>query len=220
MPRETLCADATAEAERTLRRNARMHAAAGGRERGAALGMRSTTNWFVIQVSTGKELAMCQVIERVAGEVGDGVLKECFCPSYATQKKVRGVWQNVQAILFPGYVIAVSDAIGELKDRLRRVEEFTRLLSIGEAFVPLEESDRAWIAAFTHHGERVIPMSMGVVEGDRVVVFQGPLMGHEGWIKRVDRRRSIAFIQVNMFGRTIETKIGLGIVRKKPCKGI
>lgn len=200
-------------------------------------------DWYVVQVPTGKELSMCRVIERVAGAgepsdspVASGrrlvpserprmgalespdVLRECFCPSFATQKKVRGEWREVQAILFPGYVIAVSDDVGELERRLRRVEEFTRLLSMGESFVPLEERDRAWISAFTERGERVIPMSMGVMEGDRVVVFQGPLMGREGWIKSVNRRKSLAFIELEMFGRKIETKIGLGIVRKKPCR--
>ena len=60
-------------------------------------------------------------------------------------------------------------------------------------------------------------MSMGVVEGDRIVVTRGPLMGHEGWITSVNRRKSLAFIQVEMFGRKIETRIGLGIVRRRPC---
>lgn len=143
-----------------------------------------TGGWYVIQVPTGKEAALCAVIERVAGP---GELSECFVPSFETQRKVRGV------------------------------SEFTRLLTMGESFVPLDDADRAWLSAFTTADDRAIPMSMGVVEGDRIVVTQGPLMGHEGWITSVNRRKSLAFIQVEMFGRKIETRIGLGIVRRKPC---
>lgn len=170
--------------------------------------------WYVIQVPTGKEAAMCDVIERTAGP---DALGECFTPSFETQRKVRGAWQTVQAILFPGYVIAVTRDVGTLKHRLRGVSEFTRLLTMGESFVPLDEADRAWLSTFTAAGDRVIPMSMGVVEGDRIVVTKGPLMGREGWITSVNRRKSLAFIQVEMFGRKIETRIGLGIVRRKPC---
>lgn len=161
--------------------------------------------WYVIQVPTGKEAALCAVIERVAGS---GELSECFVPSFETQRKVRGAWETVRAVLFPGYVVAVTRNVGALKQRL---------LTMGESFVPLDDADRAWLSAFTTADDRAIPMSMGVVEGDRIVVTQGPLMGHEGWITSVNRRKSLAFIQVEMFGRKIETRIGLGIVRRKPC---
>lgn len=183
----------------------------------AALGRRrpqETGGWYVIQVPTGKETALCEIIERVAEP---GELSECFVPSFETQRKVRGAWETVRAVLFPGYVVAVTHDVGALKQRLRGVSEFTRLLTMGESFVPLDDADRAWLSAFTTADDRAIPMSMGVVEGDRIEVTQGPLMGHEGWITSVNRRKSLAFIQVEMFGRKIETRIGLGIVRRKPC---
>ncbi len=170
--------------------------------------------WYVVQVMTGRER---RVRELICREVGPEVLNECFIPSFEVQKKTRGAWRIERARLFPGYVFVVSGDIEELKQRLRRVPEFARLLTVGESFVALEASERAWLASFTAAGERVIPMSMGAVEGDRIVVTQGPLMGHEGWIARVNRRKSLAFIQVEMFGRKIETKIGLGIVRKQAC---
>ncbi len=177
--------------------------------------MRRKDNWYVIQVPTGKEETMCRLIERAAGP---SVLRECFTPRYATQKKVRGEWRNVDAVLFPGYVIAVTDAADELNQRLTRVVEFTRILTMGERFTPIDESDRAWLSAYTTAGDRVIPMSTAEVdEGDRVRVLSGPLMGHEGWIRSVNRRKSLAFIEVEMFGRKLQTKIGLGILRKRTC---
>ena len=82
----------------------------------------------MIQVPTGKEAALCAVIERVAGP---GELSECFVPSFETQRKVRGAWETVRAVLFPGYVVAVTRNVGALKQRLRGVSEFTRLLTMG-----------------------------------------------------------------------------------------
>ena len=39
--------------------------------------------------------------------------------------------------------------------------------------------------------------------------------GQEALIDHVDRRRSTAYIELEMFGRRIKTKIGLGVVAKK-----
>lgn len=170
--------------------------------------------WYVMQVFSGKEAKVCAELRR---RLGQDVLEECFSPAYATEKKVRGEWVPHEALLFPGYVIVVTRDVAELKKRLAKVGEFTRLLSMGESFTRLSAGERAWIAAFTEKGRRVMPMSLGVMEGDRVVVFEGPLRGHEAWVSRVDRKRSVAYIELEMFGRTKETKIGLGILSKKPC---
>ena len=152
--------------------------------------------WYVVQVLGGKEEAMCRLIERMVDN--KGVLQECFTPRYETQKKVRGSWKTCRNVLFPGYLIAVTD---------------------GETFTPLDDKDKAWICAFTEEGNRTVEMSMGVIEGDRVVVTSGPLRGHEGWIKSVNRRKSLAFLEVEMFGRKLKTKVGLGIVARRPSAG-
>lgn len=97
---------------------------------------------------------------------------------------------------------------------LRKIPDFTRLLTMGETFAPLEERDVEWIGTFTQKGRRTIPMSMGVMEGDRVVVTEGPLVGREALIKRVNRHRSLAILELQICGRTVTIKVGLGIVGK------
>lgn len=171
--------------------------------------------WYVVQVLGGKKEATCRLIERI---VSKDAVSECFTPRYETQKKVRGTWVNGTSVLFPGYVIAVTDDVERLKRELRDVPEFTRVLSMGEAFVPLSEQDQAWIGAFTRPGERVVPMSEGVIEGDRVIVTSGPLKQREGWIRSINRRKGLAFLEVDMFGRKMQTKVGLAILARRPGK--
>lgn len=168
--------------------------------------------WYVVNVPTGKESKMCQVIERLAPE---GTVRECFCPRYATQIKRAGEWLDVQKTLLPGYVVVASKQVSTVKRCLRKVPEYARVLSMGESFVPLTREERAWIDAFTHEGDRCIPMSMGVMEGDRVVVVSGPLKGREALIKSVNRHRSIAYVELQICGRIVTTKVGLGIVSPK-----
>ena len=169
--------------------------------------------WYVVQTMAGREFAVCRLI--VSLVEGD-VLEECFVPQYEVQKQFRGEWRTCVATLFPGYLIVVTDRVDELEAQMRRVPAFVRVLSNDGGFVPLERDEVAWIDAFTEKGHRTVGVSEGVIDGDRIVVLKGPLMGHEGWIKKINRRKRTAYLEIDMFGRTIQTKIGLGIVRKKP----
>lgn len=169
--------------------------------------------WYVVQTMAGREFAVCRLIEHL---VDEAVLDECFVPQYEVQKHLRGEWRTCAATLFPGYLIVVTDHVDELQAQLRRVPAFARVLNNDGKFIPLQREEVAWIDAFTEKGHRTVGVSEGVIEGDRIVVLKGPLMGHEGWIKTINRRKRTAYLRIEMFGRTIETKIGLGIVRKKP----
>lgn len=39
--------------------------------------------------------------------------------------------------------------------------------------------------------------------------------GTEGNIRRIDRHKRIAYLEIEMFGRTVEMKVGLEIIRKE-----
>lgn len=168
--------------------------------------------WYVIQVQAGKEARLADLLMRVCTK---GELTECFSPKYQTQKKVKGEWVYVEQLLLPGYLIAVTDDVEALQARLRSIPELTRLLTVGETVVPLHQEERAWIGAFTKEGSRCVPMSMGFIEGEKIVVTQGPLKGHEAQIKEVNRRKSLAFLELEICGRKVTTKVGLGIVSRR-----
>ena len=169
----------------------------------------SRFEWYVMQVATGKERRMCELVRSI---VPGEILKECFSPTYEVQKKVRGEWVRQSQLLFPGYSIVVTNQVERLGELLRAVPEFLRLLSVGETFVPLREDERAWIESVTREGSRQIQMSTGVKEGDRVVVTSGPLAGHEALIKSVNRHKSLAFLEFEICGRRVTTRVGLNIV--------
>lgn len=57
-------------------------------------------------------------------------------------------------------------------------------------------------------------MSEGVIEGDVVTILSGPLMGRTSTIRKIDRHKRMAWVEVEMFGRTMLVKMGLEIKRK------
>ena len=141
--------------------------------------------WYVIQVARGSEEAMAELIGRVAPA---DVLSECFYPQYETEIKLRGTWTRCAKPLFPGYLIAVTENPVALEEELVKLPEFARVLSMSEKPVPLAAEEVELIGGFTHPGERVVPMSQAVKDGEKVVVVAGPLLGHEGLIKEINRK--------------------------------
>ena len=55
----------------------------------------------------------------------------------------------------------------------------------------------------------------GIIENDQVIITRGPLKGHEGLIKKIDRHKRKAYLEMEMFGRKLETQVGLEVVVKR-----
>lgn len=174
--------------------------------------------WYVIQVQTGRELAACEAIlkacanEREVLADGSPLVGECFAPRYSAQFKLHGEWHSEERLLLPGYVVAVTADPWRLMRLLRQVSGLTRLLTMGEAFLPLSDDDRGWIERWTHEGDRTIPMSVAHKVGDKLVVTEGPLKGHEAMIVRIKRRQSLAELEIHAGQLTIRTTVGLAVL--------
>lgn len=58
-------------------------------------------------------------------------------------------------------------------------------------------------------------MSEGIIEGSKVSVNSGPLQGMEGYIRKIDRHKRKAYLEIPFFGRTQNIQVGLEIVEKR-----
>ena len=168
--------------------------------------------WYVIQVINGREAAMQELIERV---VPAGVIDELFSPQYQTEIKKNGTWIRVNKPLLPGYLICITRDPRAVEQFLLQLGEFARVLSQGGEFVPLAKEETQVIAGFTHRGERVVPMSECLKEGDRVVVTAGPLLGHEGLIKTINRHKNTAFLEFDLCGRRVTTRLDCAVLTQE-----
>lgn len=176
---------------------------------------------FVMQVVTGRELKTVELIERVFEDMrrhGESVpVATFFVPRYRLQKRISGAWKTVEDLLTPGYVYlhAPYGVIGQLIKKLAHVPTFTRVLAQGDGnVVPLSEDEDRWLARLTGENHVVEP-SLGIIEGDHVVVIEGPLIGMESKIVGIDRHKRLAFVSIELMGRTKTIKVGIEIVRKK-----
>ena len=90
----------------------------------------------------------------------------------------------------------------------------TKLIGIGDQILPLVQEEVELLMRIGTD-KQLVEMSSGIIENDRVRILSGPLMGMEGNIRRIDRHKRIAYLEIEMFGRTVEMKVGLEIIRKE-----
>lgn len=168
--------------------------------------------WYVIQTVGGKEQHVLNLIEHL---VEPDVIQELFIPRYETMKRIQGEWQKRQEILLPGYIFVVTNAPNVLETELRKVPSFTKVLRNSDIFLPLDNQEVAFINAFTTPEKRVVEFSTGVIEGDNIVILNGPLMGQVGLIKKIDRHKRLAYLEIDILGRRKTVKVGLEIIAKR-----
>lgn len=168
------------------------------------------TMWYVVQVRTGTEESIrIQCEKNVSAEV----LERCFIPYYEEKKRIRGEWTVQKKVLFPGYVFIVSEEMERLYKELRNVIGMTKLIGTGQEIVPLEEKEVEFLKRVGGE-EQVVEMSEGVIEMSKVMITSGPLVGMEGLIKKIDRHKRKAWLEVEMFGRLQTVQVGVEIVAK------
>lgn len=167
--------------------------------------------WYVVQVRTGTEESIVSQCRKI---IPSDAMEKCFLSYYKEQKKFHGKWHTLEKLLFPGYVFMISDTPDRLFTELKKVNGLTKILTYGDDMIPLTEEEVAFLLRFGKE-EQVVEMSSGIIEGNKVIVTDGPLKGLEGCIKKIDRHKRKAWLEVEMFGRMVEMTVGLEIVEKR-----
>lgn len=167
--------------------------------------------WYVIQVRTGTEEEIQRQCETI---IDKSILEKSFIPKYEQERKYQGEWHTELKVLFPGYVFLISGEKEKLFFELKRIMGLTKLLGTGETIVPLTNEEVNFLLRLGGE-EQTVEMSEGIIENDRVVVTSGPLKGNEGLIRKIGRHKRKAWLEIEMFGRTVEMQVGLEVVMRR-----
>ena len=170
--------------------------------------------WYVIWTYTGQEEKTKGYIERF---VDPDLFSRCAVPYMTRIEKHGGIRVKVERLMMPSYVFVETDRIDDFADALHRVPGFTVVLHTGDFFQPLSPHEEYVLSRLLGPTD-VVDISTGFVSGDKVSITYGPLVGLEGHIKHIDRHRRTAIIEMTMFDRTTDVKVGLEIEEKKENK--
>jgi len=169
-------------------------------------------NWYAVQVRSGKENEIVKTCEMI---IDNQILQESFIPRTKKMKKYRGKWHHIEEILFKGYVFMITDQVDDLFNELKKIPDLTKLLgNDGENIYPIRKEEAMFLTRFGGK-DHSVDFSYGYIEGDRIIITQGPLMGQEGSIIKIDRHKRVANIIVSLFDRETVVQVGLEIISKK-----
>ncbi len=170
-----------------------------------------SSNWYVIQVLTGSEEALCRDIK---GLLGAELYEHCFVPMACRPHRKDGRFITLTYPLFPGYLFIVTDYIEDVSAALWEITKFKRVLRTGGTFTPLHASEVEVFRSLTDEAFNVA-MSKGYIAGDKVFVTEGPLQGHEGYIRKIDRHKRMAIVELPFMGGQRQVRLPLEIVEKR-----
>mgnify|MGYP001133197006 CR=1 FL=1 len=180
--------------------------------------MAVTGDWYILFVKTGCE-------EKVAGVLNEKMDQEksrAFTPRKKIIFRRKGVDHIYQEILFPGYVFIETEKT--FRELSREVQYLVSSLKVVYRFLhyadprqaALHEEEKKEIMAMCG-GDLCLGNSKGIIEGGRIKILSGALVGKEAAIKRIDRHKRQAVIEMMLFGETREIVVALEIleVRKE-----
>jgi transcriptional antiterminator NusG len=165
--------------------------------------------WYAVQVRTGEEEKVKHFCNKL---ISNEVMKECFIPHYENKMRYLGSWHISTEVLFPGYIFMVSDHIDELRINVSRIPSLIRILGDGNEIIPLYDKEVEFLMQFGK-AEHLIKMSQGYIENKRVIITDGPMKDYDGTIKKIDRHKRRAVIEVEFFGRTMDVTVGMELVK-------
>lgn len=170
--------------------------------------------WYILFVKTGREYR----VEQLLKEQLDTSMFMPFVPLQECLFKRAGIVKKEQKPLFPGYIFIESEVAG--RDFLQKISpliyassDIVCVLKYSETEISMRESERQMLLRLCNENH-CIEASCGIMEGDRINIISGPLKGWESIIKKVNRHKRQAWVDIELMGEMRLVCIGLDIVKK------
>ncbi len=140
---------------------------------------------------------------------------EMFIPRYMVKKRYCKNWHDKIKVMFPGYVFIDSDKenMDKMLRELWKVPRLTKMLKNADQVSPITEEEQHFLQNLMDD-EYMVRYSEGFIVGDRVCITEGALRDMSGYIKKVDRHRRLAFLDINFLGRETPVEVGLSAVAR------
>lgn len=122
--------------------------------------------------------------------------------------------EKILVPVFPGYVFVETEDIDDFRIRLRELKTMTKVLRAGEETVPVYPEEEAFLRMIGGE-DHIVRFSEGYEIGRTLTVTKGPLKGYEGRVKRIDRHKKYAVLEVSLMGQTVDVQMGIEVFWKE-----
>ena len=130
----------------------------------------------------------------------------------------KGIIRHTTSVIFPCYVFVETDDEDNFianKTAFRRTEGFNRFLKSNQNICPLTGRDLEVVLHFIRKAGPVAGYSTVFFnEESRIVVVNGPLLGLEGKIIKVDKRKGRAKIKLDLYDDSFTIDLPFEVIEK------
>lgn len=149
--------------------------------------------WYLLKYPEDKR-ADC--VNRCPEVISSGEMEEILCFQYQRMIRYGGKWHLEKRLALPGYMFVDGNKILVKED------------------VFLTPCQVPYLRDMCHEGS-LIEMSRGIIRHGNVIVTDGPLKGREPLIRKIDRHKRTAVIEIPFEGGQKQITVGLEIYKKE-----
>jgi len=167
-------------------------------------------DYYAIQVKTRGEEKFMRLFSALHPH-------DCFSMHFPQRRidiRRKGIIRQSMTAVFPGYIFIESereDIVAHQWD-FRRTDGFYRFLKSNQMISPLADRDLELVLHFISKGPVAGISRVFFNENARIVVVDGPLMGLEGRIIKVDKRKKRAKIKLNLYDDSFAIDLGFEVI--------
>ena len=152
-----------------------------------------------------------------SSRISKDTLQDVFLFTCERMRRYEGSWHTETVQMFPGYLFMETEDVETLEEKLRecpsRIHAYLQEQGEGRmlrCIQPEEESFLRTLCGRNHH----LSMSRGYIRNGSTYVIQGPLMGMERQIRKIDRHKRTARVTSSEHSPAITLTAGLEITEK------
>jgi transcription termination/antitermination protein NusG len=168
-------------------------------------------NYYAIQVKTRGEEKFIRLFNALHPQAGFSL----HFPRRLIDIRRRGVIRQSTAAVFPGYVFIEAEREDIMAHQwdFRHTDGFYRFLKSNQNIYPLADRDLELVLHFIKKAGPVAGLSRVYFnENARIVVIEGPLMGLEGKIIKVDKRKKRAKVKLNLYDDSFAIDLAFEVI--------
>lgn len=142
--------------------------------------------------------------------IGPGELKEVVCFQYQRPMRYCGGWHLEKRTLLPGCVFLSGSKLELTEEKCQEDRGAGEKAKEKFSLTPCE---MPYVKDMCQEGN-LISISKGIIRDGKPFITSGPLKGREGLIRKIDRHKRTAKIEIPFDGNKRQVTVGLEIYEK------
>ena len=189
-------------------------------------------SWYVLFVVTGQEEYVKESLYYRFKKIENDI--QFVVPKIVKPERKQGVLKEVEKTLLPGYVLIEGEigvdeyymlkSIPGLVKLLRPEKILTKASGLEHVkeiydnpkqyFAAIPEDEITILGLILKNGETIGVSTILLEEGDKIRVVEGPLLGMEGVISKIDFRKSRAKVKLTLLGSERMVDFAIKVLEK------